>query len=145
MKKLFAIICATVLVTTTFAYKAEVNEKVLKSFRETFTLAEEVKWEEYNNYYTVSFVHGGIQSKVNYDKEGSTLSSIRYYAPQLLPLNIFNRLKRDYQNKTLYGVTEVTSGTDVTYFIKLSDEKNWVTIRVDASGNAQVYEKYKKA
>ncbi len=144
MKKLFSIIFATVLVTTAYAYRAEVNEKVLKSFRETFNLAEEVKWEEYNTYYTVSFVHGGIQSRVNYDKEGSMLSSIRYYAPQMLPLNIFNRLKKDYQNKSLYGVTEVTSGTDVTYFIKLEDEKNWITIRVDANGNEQLYEKYKK-
>ena len=144
MKKLFAFICATVLVTSTYAYRAEVNEKVLKSFRETFNLAEEVKWEEYNTYYTVSFVHGGIQSKVNYDKEGSMLSSISYYAPTMLPLNIFNRLKKDYQDKSLYGVTEVTSGTDVTYFIKMQDAKNWITIRVDANGNAQVYEKYKR-
>jgi hypothetical protein len=126
------------------AYAFEVNEKVLKSFKETFTAAEDVKWEEYKTYYAVSFVHTGIRSKVNYDKNGYMIGSIRYYAPQMLPLNIYNTLKKEYSKKELYGVTEVTYGADVTYFIKMQDSKHWITIKMDASGNSSVHEKYKK-
>ena len=142
MKKVLAIICSMLLFAGAYAF--EVNEKVLKSFKETFASAEEVKWEEFKTYYTVSFVHSGIRSKVNYDKDGRMIGSIRYYAPQLLPLNVYNRLKMDYANKELYGVTEVTFGTDVTYFVKMQDAKNWITIKIDASGNSSVHEKYKK-
>ena len=142
MKKVFGLICSMMFVIGAYAF--EVNDKVLKSFNETFSSAEEVKWEEYKTYYTVSFVHSGIRSKVNYDKEGRMLGSLRYYAPQLLPLNIYNRLKLDYPKKELFGVTEVTFGTEVTYFVKMQDSKNWITIKVDPAGNSSVHEKYKK-
>ena len=142
MKKLLAIICSMLLVAGAYAY--EVNEKVLKSFNETFAAAQHVKWEEYKNYYTVSFVHSGIRSKVNYDKNGYIIESLRYYAPENLPLNIRNRLRKEYSKKELYGVTEVTVEAEVTYFVKMQDEKNWITIKIDPSGNSTVYEKYRK-
>lgn len=142
MKKVIAIICSMFLVAGAYAF--EVNEKVLKSFTETFAAAEDVRWEEYKTYYTVSFVHVGIRSKVNYGKDGFVLGAIRYYAPHMLPLNIYNSIKKEYSNKELFGVTEVTSGTDVAYFIKMSDNKNWITVKIDAFGSRSIHEKYKK-
>jgi hypothetical protein len=72
------------------------------------------------------------------------LGSIRYYAPQMLPLNILNKLKKENSKRTLFGVTEVTFGTDVTYYVKIEDEKYWITVKVDSQGTSQVTEKYKK-
>lgn len=144
MKKVFALITASFLAIAAFAFDPTVNEKVLKSFKETFASAEDVKWEEFNAYYTVSFVQGGIQSKVNYDKDGNMLGSIRYYNPQMLPLNIFNKLKKQYSKNELFGVTEVTFGGDVTYYVKMQNAKHWITVKVDAIGNSEVFEKYKK-
>ena len=126
------------------AYGYEVKEKILKSFNETFAAAQHVKWQEYKNYYTVSFVHSGIRSKVNYDKNGYIIGSLRYYAPQNLPLNIYNRLKKEYSKKELYGVTEVAEEAEVTYFVKIQDEKSWITVKIDPSGISTVYEKYRK-
>lgn len=142
MKKVLAVVVSMMFIAGAYAF--EVNEKVLKSFNETFSSAEEVKWEEYKTYYTVSFVHSGIRSKVNYDKDGRMLGSIRYYAPQLLPLNVYNRLKLEHSKKELFGVTEVTFGTEVTYFVKMQDAKHWVTVKIDPAGNSTIHEKYKK-
>jgi hypothetical protein len=144
MKKVLTIICAVLMAAAAYAYAYEPNEKVLKSFRETFTQAEDVRWDENSDFFTVSFLSAGIRSKVNYDKEGNMLSSIRYYSPQMLPLNIFSKMKRENPKKNLFGVTEVTTGNDVTYYIKMEDGKHWFTLKVDESGNSQVYEKYKK-
>jgi len=142
MKKVLMIICAACIGAAAYAY--DPNEKVLKSFRETFTQAEDVRWDESADHYTVSFLSAGIRSKVNYDKEGNMLSSIRYYSPQLLPLNIFNKLKKENPKKNLFGVTELTTGSDVTYYVKMEDGKHWFTLKVDESGNTQVFEKYRK-
>lgn len=145
MKKVLFILCCALISVASFARTApDPNEKVLKSFNETFANAEEVKWAEYDNYYTVSFVSGKIRAKVNYDKEGTMLGSTRYYAPNLLPIGILNQVKKAYPKKTLFGVTEITANGELNYYIKMEDPKWWTTIKVDDTGNSSVYERYKK-
>jgi hypothetical protein len=145
MKKLLAILASTFIVVSSFAFDPNVNEKVLKSFNETFSTAEDVKWEKFETYYTVSFYQSGIQSKVNYDYSGTMLSSLRYYAPQMLPLNIYNKIKKGYAKKEMFGVTEVTFNNEVVYYVKLQDAKKWITLKIDGVGNTELVESYKKA
>ena len=142
MKQVFFILCSVLL--TAGAYAFDPNEKVLKSFKETFANAEDVKWAEYDNYYTVSFVSGKVRAKVNYDKDGNMIGSTRYYEPNLLPLGILNAVKKAHPKKSLYGVTEITAEGEVNYYVKMEDPKYWITVKVDDSGNTSVYEKYKK-
>lgn len=142
MKKVIAIMF-TVLVAAG-AYAFDPNERVLKAFNETFSTAQEVRWEEFPNYYAVSFVSGGIRAKVNYDKDGNMMSSIRYYAPQLLPLYILNKVNRENPKKKMFGVTELTYNSIITYYIKMEDNTHWYTLKVDVDGNSQITEKYKK-
>ena len=123
----------------------DVSEKVIKIFKATFTTAQDVKWTEYEDKYAVSFSMDGIQSKVTYDKDGNMLSSLRYYTPERLPVNIFSRLKKKYDDRTLFGVTEMTNDQEVTYYVKMYDAKNWYTIKVDAGGSMELYEKLKRA
>lgn len=150
MKKLLAFgVCIVLLTTTTFAnvdpVTDNVNEKVLRAFNETFPDVAEVKWQTYNTYYTVSFKQHSIQSEVRYDMEGNFLSSLRYYKEDMLPLSILHQMKKKYPKKSIFGVTELIVGTDVAYFIKLEDEKTWLTIKADQQGNLAVYEKLRKA
>lgn len=142
MKKVLAIVFGVLL--TAGAYAFDPNEKVLKAFNETFSSATEVRWEEFPNYFSVSFVSSGIRAKVNYDKEGNMLSSLRYYNPQLLPLNIINQMNREFSKKKMFGVTESTQGGVITYYIKMEDNTRWYTVKVDSDGNSQIVERYKK-
>ena len=143
MKKLVVFFFATLFVASAFA---DPNEKVLKSFTETFANAKNVKWNEYVDHYSVSFLYQNIRSRINYDKDGNILRSIRYYDPSMLPLNIFTRLKKEQgSSRQLNGVTEITENNETVYFIKVETPKHWITLRVDEVGNSEVYEKYKKA
>jgi hypothetical protein len=152
MKKLLAFgVCLVLLTTQTFANVGpvdptidNVNEKVLKAFQETFPGVSEVKWQEYDSYYTVSFKQNSIQSEVRYDMEGNFLSSLRYYKEDMLPLSVLHQLKKKYAKKSVFGVTELIVGTDVAYFIKLEDEKTWLTVKADQQGNLSVYERLRK-
>jgi hypothetical protein len=145
MKKLLIVAVAACLSISLYARPTDVNEKVLKIFNETFASAKDVKWSESENAYSVSFLLSGIQSKLVYDKQGNIVSSLRYYSPQYLPMNVYRSLLKKYENKTLYGVTELSADDSIVYYIKVYDSKYWYTVKTDNSGNLQVTEKLKRA
>jgi hypothetical protein len=146
MKKVVAIMFAALITAGgAFAFNPDPNEKVLKAFNETFNSVKDVRWEEFPNYYAVSFVSDGIRAKVNYDKEGNIMSSLRYYGPQLLPLHILNKITKENPKRKMFGVTEVTHNSVIAYYIKLEDNTHWYTLKVDSDGNSQQVERYRKA
>lgn len=122
-----------------------ISDKLLKAFKQTFPDAQQVKWAEQEDKIMVNFKQGDVLTKIEYDKEGNFLSSLRYYSEKNLPVNILCRLQKKYGDKKVFGVTEMTTDTVVEYYIKLEDENNWITVRSNADGNMQVIEKYKKA
>jgi len=149
MKKMILLAAgALLLVSTSFAKvdpdREDVNEKVLKVFETTFPVVTDVKWKEYTDYYSASFKQNGIQTEVRYDKEGNFISSLRYYKEERLPLSILTQVKKKFSNKSVFGVTELTTGTDVAYFITLEDQKSWVVVKADQSGNLQIQDKFRK-
>lgn len=144
MKKLvISLSCLFVLATSCLADLP--NEKVLKNFHTTFSKAQKVKWMEHKNYFDVSFVQSGILSNVRYEKDGTFLNCTRYYTEQQLPVNILCKLKDKYSDKKVFGVTEVTTQDNISYFVKMYDNKNWLGVKVSDDGQMEVVEKYKKA
>ena len=145
-KALFTFVCFLTLSAGAFATDGfSISEKMLQSFKQTFPDAEQVKWLEGADRYTVNFKENGILTKIDYDKDGNFISSLRYYMERNLPINILCRLQKKYADKKVFGVTEVTSDATVEYYIKLEDADNWITVKSNADGNMQVVEKYKKA
>jgi hypothetical protein len=143
MNKLLCIVVCLFSVQAGIA--AGISEKILQIFKQTFPKAEEVKWAEQADKVTVDFKDGGISTKVEYDKDGDFLGSVRYYFEKDLPLNILCKLQKKYPGKTVFGVTEMTTESEVSYYIKLEDAANWMTVKAGTDGNMEVVEKYKKA
>jgi len=145
-KTLFTLVCFMTLTAGAFATDGfTISEKMLKSFKQTFPDAQQVKWLEQTDRYTVNFKENGILTKIDYDKEGNFISSLRYYTEKNLPINILCRLQKKYADKKVFGVTEMTTDAVVDYYIKLEDAENWITVKSNVDGNMQVVEKYKKA
>jgi hypothetical protein len=151
-RALFTLVCCVALSAGAFATEGfndpgyfTISEKMLNSFKQTFPDAEQVRWLESTDRYTVNFKENGILTKIDYDKDGNFISSLRYYSEKNLPINILCRLQKKYADKKVFGVTEMTSESVVEYYIKLEDDENWITIKSNAEGNLQVVEKYKKA
>lgn len=140
------ILSISLLAMSVFSYaKPTVDEKLLKSFKETFPKAEQVKWEEFTDNYIVNFVVSGTRERISYDKDGNFVNATRYYTEENLPLNIYCKIKKKYPNQHVFGVTEVETESSVEYYVKLEDGTNWTTVKSDSGGNLQVIEKYKKA
>lgn len=145
-KTFFLSLCMLVFSAGAFAAKEySISDKMLQTFKQTFPDAQQVVWSEQGDKYTVNFRQGEILSKVEYDKDGNFLNSLRYYSEKNLPVNILCRLQKKYSDKKVFGVTEMATDSSVEYYIKLEDDTNWITVRSNIDGNMQVVEKYKKA
>ena len=128
-----------------FSARADVSEKVLKSFHSVFSKASNIKWVEYPDHYYVSFNQNDIMVRASYDLAGNLLSSIRYYKEQYLPLNILCALKKSYASKVVDIVTEVSNQEGIVYFIQLKDDKGWTIVKSDGGVAFEVVDKFKKA
>ena len=123
----------------------EVNEKVLKAFNETFIKATDVVWHEMQNTYEARFKQSEIVTRAIYDPEGNLLRTTRYYSEEHLPINIITKLKKKYEGKQVFGVTESSTDDEVSYHIVLQDEKNWYIVIADNVGSLELSKKFRKA
>lgn len=145
-KTFFLSLCMLVFSAGAFAAKEySISDKMLQTFKQTFPDAQQVVWSEQGDKYTVNFRQGDILSKVEYDKDGNFLNSLRYYSEKNLPVTILCRLQKRFSDKKVFGVTEMATDSSVEYYIKLEGENDWITVRSNIDGNMQVVEKYKKA
>src|ERR1700754_211884 len=145
-KSLLVTVCLLSLSAGVFADENfAISDKLLQAFKQTFPDAQQVRWAEQEDKYMVNFKQGDVLTKIEYDKEGNFLSSLRYYSEKNLPVSILCRLQKKYGDKKVFGVTEMTTDSAVEYYIKLEDETNWITVRSNSDGNMLVIEKYKKA
>jgi hypothetical protein len=145
MKKILLASLLFAAIITQAATPPEVNEKILKAFKQTFSYAEDVVWQEKDNSYMVNFWQGEINIRARYDEQGKLLGTIRYYYEKQLPPSVLARVKNKYSGKSIFGVTEVSSEEEISYFITLRDDKNWYTVKSDAFGNLQQTDKFKRA
>lgn len=142
MKKI-SILAAAILISTASLF-ANPGAKLLKAFNSSFPNAHNVKWHEDDKGFLASFKESDMLVKVNYDKNGEFVSSLRYYPENKLPLNVLMSLKKRFPEKQIFGVTEVTTVDAVNYYVKMQDDKRWYTVKSDANGNLQIEEKFKK-
>ena len=145
MKKILFVAVLLAGLSASASTPPEVSEKVLKAFKETFTSAEEVTWKELDNSCQVNFKINQITVRAMYDNDGNLLETVRYYGESNLPPNIIAKLKKKYAGKEVFGVTEITSDSDVAYHITLKDEKHWYTVKSDPYANLQQTDKFKRA
>ena len=144
MKKTIVTFACFVLIGAS-AFAALPNDKVLQTFNSTFNHAREVRWSDHTDYYEVSFVQSQIRATIKYDLKGNFISAIRYYTKENLPGNILAQIKSRYPDKSIFGITELTGNEEISYFVKLQDKKNWITVKVRGSGGMEIIEKYRKA
>jgi len=144
MKKLlFLLIFAS---ATLFTFAAPpVNEKVLKLFSSVFPTVQNAKWYEYEDYYQVYFDKDDIKCRIKYDFDGKIISTMRYYGDKMVSPFLRAKLSQKHPEKTIYGVTETNSDSELTYDFVLEDDKGWMHVRSDATGQMSVTKKFKKS
>jgi hypothetical protein len=102
-------------------------------------------WHETQNFYEASFKQSEIISRAIYDAQGNLLRTTRYYSQENLPIHILTKIQKRYTGKSIYGVTELSSGDGVSYYITLQDDTHWYVVESDSWGSLEQTKKFRKA
>lgn len=149
MKKLLALVTITIsLGLQSFAID-RVNEKLIESFKASFPHAEQVRWLEESDNFIVSFVEDNVFARAFYNQDGDLFQLIRYYKDSQLPFVVLHTMQKEYPNKTIFGVVEVTTtdskkNIETVYYVRLEDDRRWTTVKVDVYGNTAVTQRLRK-
>jgi hypothetical protein len=151
MKKLFILIGSVLMMISSFAYApANIDEQLLRSFAFNFPNAQKVVWQEHDEAYVVSFTEDDIRMRITYLRNGEVTHILRYYYEQNLPLTIRLNIKKQFPDKKIFGVIEenlisnVENRSKIVYHVKLEDERNWYTIKIQKNKRVKLTEKLNK-
>lgn len=128
-----------------YAATPNVDDKIEKSFKETFPKAEKVTWYENDSHYEVLFVNDMVKCRMWYNKAGDVVRTERYYKEDGLCPFILMKVKEKYNGKNIFGITEVNTEAGINYYIILEDANKWYHVNADGSGNLYINKKYNKA
>ena len=146
MKKLLSLAFVALSSLTLFASDpVAVNEKVLQNFQKSFSTASDVTWYDNGNSFEVKFIYNEVDSRITYLKDGTVTRVVRYYGEGQLPLMLRTKLQKEFDGKTVFGVTEFSQDNEIAYFIILEDATGWSHVKCTTNGEMRVYKELKKS
>lgn len=126
-------------ISSTYANEEKVTSVVLKSFKNEFSAAKEVSWEEGIGYYKAVFNFNGQYLSAYFSMDGELLSMDRNISLLQLPISLFIDLKNDYRDSWITDLFEVKNNEGTHYYVTLENAdkvvmlsanngKDWKTI-----------------
>ena len=140
MKKILftsAVLIYCLLITVASnAQMTDVPSDVQKAFNEHFKNATIVRWVPIQDSYVASFTQGQGFRDAYFTTEGEFKGVGRYISVDLLPISAQEKINSTYSNydvTQLYQFESVESG--ISFFAVLQNEKNELTLKIDAVGD----------
>jgi hypothetical protein len=145
MKKIVFALGFLLIMGVSWAYPSEkVSQKVLTSFKNEFTTAQNVVWETGNNYFRAAFTMNEQRIFAYYNVAGELLSIARYISPIQLPINLYTDLKNDYSKYWISDLFEVSNSEGLHYYVTLENADIKLVMHSGNGGGWSTYSKNKK-
>jgi hypothetical protein len=122
-----------------------VTPKAVKSFAKNFKNASDEKWYETSNSFVAKFTSDEIAYRIDYDKKGHWLYTIRTYDETKLPQDVRNMVKSTYFDYSITLVQEIEMPAKMlTYIIHLDGKGEIINLRV-SDGEMDEWQKFAKS
>jgi hypothetical protein len=108
-----------------------VSSKAMKNFNKAFKNVTDEKWYEMPDGYRANFTLDNIRHRLDYDKKGNWLHTIRYYDGKNLTTDVRRLVISTYLDYTITLVEEIEKPRNViSYVIHLEGQTNWINVKV---------------
>jgi hypothetical protein len=148
MKKLILAwaVILTVGLTSAFANKSEdINQNAVASFKNDFTSARNVSWQENKGYIKATFSMNDQIMYAFYNHQGELLGVMRHVLTSQLPLNLSRGLKKSYISEYwVSDLIEMDADGQTYYYVSLENGDGTIILKSDASGNWRLHKTIKK-
>jgi hypothetical protein len=119
--------------------------KAVRNFDKPFKNVIDEKWYVMPDGYRVNFTAKDVRFRLDYDKKGNWLHTIRYYDEKKLPVEIRRLVVSSYLDYSIRTVEEIEAPHDVKFYvIHLEGEIDWINIKVSDNEIIEL-EKIKKS
>jgi hypothetical protein len=126
-------------------YLNDINMKAVRDFKQTYKTVTDEKWSEMPDGLRVVFTLNGIRYRLDYEKNGSWLHTIRYYDEKKLPTEVRCLVAGNYLDHTITLVEEIEKPRNtLTYIIHLEGKTDWINIKV-CDGEIEEWLKFNKS
>ncbi len=119
--------------------------KAVRNFDKTFKNVIDEKWYVMPDGYRVNFTAKDVRCRLDYDKNGNWMHTIKYYDEKKLPVEVRRLVVSSYFDYSIRTVEEIEAPVILKFYvIHLEGETNWINIKV-ADNEINELEKIKKS
>jgi hypothetical protein len=98
-----------------------IHPRATENFQKAFKGITGERWVTNNEGYFASFIKDSVYTRVDYNKNGRWLETIRYYNEKKLPGEVHYMIKKGYSDYSILGVAEVSFDDDPVYMVYIQD------------------------
>ena len=146
MKKfiMLALVLTTIGASAFANFSDAINQRVLNSFNKSFASAQNVRWEQANGLYKVTFKSAGQEMFAYYSHDGQQVALTRNISVDQLPLSLASKLKGGYDEYWLTDLFEVSANDETAYYATVESSTHITIMKADGLTGWTVYKKEKR-
>ncbi|MET0463864.1 MAG: hypothetical protein ABW007_11955 [Chitinophagaceae bacterium] len=145
MKKIILTLAIAISSMVVFAKDVKVSTVVLTAFNIEFGEAKDVQWSAGTGFYKAAFVYNEQYVTAFYSFDGQMLGLARNISSLDLPMNLQTSLKKDYADRWITELFEVSNEEGTHYYITLEQADSKITLKSSNGSKWSVYKKSTKA
>jgi len=127
------------------AYRNEISVKAVRHFLINFDNVSNEEWYDAPDRSVATFDRNGIHYRVDYDKGGSWIQTIRIYGANKLPPDVREAVRIAYNDYNIFQVQEVEMPLHpINYFIHLEGKTTLINLRI-YNGEIEELQKFDKS
>ena len=126
-------------------HRGDVRSKAVRNFVRVYKNISDEKWYEIPDALMALFTVNDIDYRVDYDKKGNWLHTMRTYSENKLPGDIRHLVKSSYYDYNITFVQEIEKPREpFTYVVHLEGKTKLINLRV-SSGEIDQWQKFDKS
>jgi hypothetical protein len=126
-------------------HRGDVRSKAVRNFVRFYKNISDEKWYEIPDALIAIFTFNDINYRIDYDKKGNWLHTMRTYSENKLPADIRHLVKSSYYDYNITFVQEIEKPREpFTYVVHLEGKTKLINLRV-SSGEMDQWQKFDKS